>query len=717
MIVTYPIQLPYVLGKEQRVIPDSLYTSSEILSGPYPMGKNRFWHGGIHIHLTDRNTPIRAIADGELVAYRYDSIDKTDPYFEKAAYSRSFVLLKHEAELGETSLGISRLTFYSLYMHLAPWDIVKSKTGSDSIDFLRKVIAPSPRKDKSGQPVLDKNKKPLMTAAHLQKVPVSANGTCNPGTGFSCVRRGDILGYCGAVPDNLSQPSTGIHFEIFLPDVNFLKNPHKTVWGRCTLTASLQVFKKPCSTEPVSFDANQPLIIESSAGEYLKVRKDKTSYWIKIDQVRVQQDESTSTNSTQKKPKPMYFPASPTLYGQRENPVDNQRELSIGTPLIPWLNPWLSPGEFQERTLDSKTWVQVFLPDTSELRWALKDAIKYTSDADWQGFGPVEDPAAYSKDGFIDDAGLQVLVAEYEKSLAERNSSEISKTQTRLRGMVTRHPSEWSKSELRKRFERLQEPSSAAKLSADQFDKLLGHIERLSFWEQVPGLPNSQQVWHVHPIRFIEQLARCMWLSKSELASIYPATASIEPESFSDGTTDELRELYRSALNKGCYKYAINTRLRQAHFYGQGAEESESLNIMLEKASGMAYENRIAIGNIRPGDGPKFKGRGFKQLTGRYNYAEYWNYRGWLRKGIDFDYFWETNTNKRYPKIEDENRLTTHPYDCIDTGLWYIAVLRPTALSAMDADDVAKVTKIINGGTNGLAERKKFTYRIRKTLL
>ncbi|PFH12589.1 hypothetical protein BCF11_5075 [Collimonas sp. PA-H2] len=47
MIITYPIQLPYSLGKEQCVVPDPVYNNSEILSGSFPMGKNRFWHGGV----------------------------------------------------------------------------------------------------------------------------------------------------------------------------------------------------------------------------------------------------------------------------------------------------------------------------------------------------------------------------------------------------------------------------------------------------------------------------------------------------------------------------------------------------------------------------------------------------------------------------------------------------------------------------------------------
>ncbi len=52
----------------------------------------------------------------------------------------------------------------------------------------------------------------------------------------------------------------------------------------------------------------------------------------------------------------------------------------------------------------------------------------------------------------------------------------------------------------------------------------------------------------------------------------------------------------------------------------------------MEYASGNAYEGNIAsLGNTQPGDGPKFKGRGFVQITGRKNYQLYTNLLG-----IDF---------------------------------------------------------------------------------
>lgn len=138
---------------------------------------------------------------------------------------------------------------------------------------------------------------------------------------------------------------------------------------------------------------------------------------------------------------------------------------------------------------------------------------------------------------------------------------------------------------------------------------------------------------------------------------------------------------------------------------------------MLEKASGIQYENSDLLGNRQPGDGPRFKGRGFKQLTGHYNYSEYWCFRGWLKKGKDFDVGWERDRTKRYPKVDNPEKVIETTFNCIDAGCWYIAVFRHNAVVAMDQDDVIKVTKAINGGDNGRADRTAFTNRIKRILL
>ena len=49
--------------------------------------------------------------------------------------------------------------------------------------------------------------------------------------------------------------------------------------------------------------------------------------------------------------------------------------------------------------------------------------------------------------------------------------------------------------------------------------------------------------------------------------------------------------------------------------------ETGNLRWMKELSDGWAYENRADLGNVQPGDGPRYKGAGVLQLTGRYNYS------------------------------------------------------------------------------------------------
>jgi putative chitinase len=142
----------------------------------------------------------------------------------------------------------------------------------------------------------------------------------------------------------------------------------------------------------------------------------------------------------------------------------------------------------------------------------------------------------------------------------------------------------------------------------------------------------------------------------------------------------------------------INTPMRMAHFLAQLGHESGELLYSEEIASGEAYEGRTDLGNTEPGDGPRFKGRGLIQLTGRANYRSYG-----VARGMDFT------------ADAAATLLSTDPLRAVDVSCWFWTVHNLNTIA--DGDNVEAVTRVVNGGLRGLADRKAKLARAKFFLL
>ena len=175
-----------------------------------------------------------------------------------------------------------------------------------------------------------------------------------------------------------------------------------------------------------------------------------------------------------------------------------------------------------------------------------------------------------------------------------------------------------------------------------------------------------------------------MTVTESQIKQIMPNAKS-----------DRVKEFVAS-FNKYSEMFQINTKLRAAHYIAQVAHETGELRWLEEIASGIQYEGRKDLGNISPGDGVRFKGRGYLQTTGRSNYQRYAD-SGFCNGDLMSHPEW----------------LAQQP-GCQKSSMffWLINNLNRYA----DQDDARMVSKRINGGWNGLAKRLEYWRKAKEAL-
>ena len=162
------------------------------------------------------------------------------------------------------------------------------------------------------------------------------------------------------------------------------------------------------------------------------------------------------------------------------------------------------------------------------------------------------------------------------------------------------------------------------------------------------------------------------------------------------------RQLYLPHLNAAMQARTIDTPLRTAAFVAQLAHESGEFRWMEEiwgpTPAQLRYEPpsdlAVKLGNTQAGDGKRFKGRGPIQITGRFNYATFGG-----RLGLDL--------------IGNPALAATPEVAFATAGLfWQSNGLNELA----DARQFVAITRRINGGTNGLADRQMYYERAKAVL-
>ena len=166
--------------------------------------------------------------------------------------------------------------------------------------------------------------------------------------------------------------------------------------------------------------------------------------------------------------------------------------------------------------------------------------------------------------------------------------------------------------------------------------------------ERAPGLllDNCEWVRKYREAPAVVDSAPGGWaISKEQMGRIMNCSTSSLPDSLMDDYT-------------ACVNTFNMSRLEQGYFLGQCGHESCGLRYPLEIASGADYEWRDDLGNTTQGDGVKFAGTGFIQVTGRYNHQRFSDYL--------------SETNRPDPKVMELGKTyTCEHYPWSISGFWW----------------------------------------------
>lgn len=566
---------------------------------------------------------MRAIADGTVISLRKSS-DKRDlaPFNINAdkpntkGSNDGYVLIKHETEIGSGDEG--KVAFYSLYMHL--------KSLAETVKAGDKVY----RKDPIGLPGMvdgvnafhfqifcDDDNISKLTGRKTGELDISKNGRTDAVYGDIHFYLPPQTKFYDKAPADNSISTTGLS-ELYTSNVPLYASM-TLAQGKCTMVTR----QKNTQTDGKYDLLGEPLV--NADGDDYEYNLYKTA-----------------------------------MRNYKESPSAGFELLRFGR-VINTDHETLVPA-------DAPLWMTVNYPGGKGVINLADSSIKKFSDADfphWTGWQMVDDDS---------DSNSQC------NSAIIKKLHEVGDFDNQCGKLICHFPFEWEKSTIDIRFSWLKTGNEEHEpMTEADYAKFKSHAETLCFDS---GALSSDRLWHFEPKSFIRHFRKCSWLDSEVIEKVMTANASKKNKNALEGIKNITLEYYAD-INTIMRKYNLSDANRICHFLGQGAVESGYLLSMQETSqqqiivdgvqqggviveastfnettklghwygalkaekdnyfSGKKYNSRGGYitgsyswinGNCGDVDAQKFRGRGFKMLTGLNTYSSYWVYRGWLSK-------------------------------------------------------------------------------------
>lgn len=630
-------------------------------SGGFPLGQAMVWHGGAHITAPNANEPVRAIADGIVIFRREGGTAE----YDGQPHSTGCVVIRHTTEIGAdpgtNGATAVEVTYYSIYQHLRKLDAA-----------LPALNQPIYRKDKlglagdiHGQPnrihleiIAGDADTQKLVGRKTAELPLNKDGRSNTVYGQLYVLLPAKSACHATQPGNapLPAPSGDSGNTDLIIGIQYEQ-------GHATLT-TYQLTGEIVGSAPVETDAEYQLYAEAnkrhSALSPNERANSSPSGWYEL--LRFGRNLG---------PDPL--PAHAAHW---------RKVVLPGHPQGAWVN-LNAAGTYKFSDADFPHWIGWKLIDddtednNSQCNSALIDAM--LSPAAQPKAAPAGPPSLIGPSTPPPQAPETAQTTPEQRAANRLQNLCKPDVQEKLAKTICKFPTEWAKNELRSRWAWIKakgNPYMPFPLDDEEFEKVVTFGEKLCFWEELPQEDKDRLTfthWHFHPREFIAHFRKCGWLSTNELRNVLGAAPTRGRER-AGGLKNPLNEMLR--------RYGINRNpLRSSHFLAQVGHETgwwqyreelgneryfrtmyeiitnveaaedyrsglaQRLNLVRNSETEQQYASRRpgavatkaqtmdngVANNSRggmEGDGARFKGRGFLQITGRRNYTSYGNYRG-----------------------------------------------------------------------------------------